>query len=78
MDERALKTLEYYKIRNMLADCCVSEPGRRLAENMLPLTDYKLVQDALEETQCAESVILRKGSSPVEPFDNPEELLKRA
>lgn len=78
MDERALKTLEYYKIRNMLADCCVSEPGRRLAENMLPLTDCKLVQDALEETQCAESVILRRGSSPVEPFDNPEELLKRA
>lgn len=78
MDERALKALEYYKIREMLAACCVSAPGRELAENMLPLDDFKLVQDALEETGCAESIILKRGSSPIEPFDNPEELIKRA
>lgn len=78
MDKRALKTLEYDKIRAMLADCCVSEPGRVLAEGLLPLEDYTAVEKALEETQCAESIILRKGTSPVEPFDNPEELIKRA
>ena len=78
MDKRALKTLEYDKIRAMLADCCVSEPGRVMAEGLLPLEDYTAVEKALEETQCAESIILRKGTSPVEPFDNPEELIKRA
>lgn len=73
MDKRALKTLEYDKIRAMLADCCVSEPRAGiLADGLLPLEDYTAVEKALEETQCAESIILRKGTSPIEPFDNPE------
>ena len=63
MDKRALKTLEYDKIRAMLADCCVSEPGRVMAEGLLPLEDYTAVEKALEETQCAESIILRKGTA---------------
>lgn len=62
--KRALKALEYYKIREMLAACCVSAPGRELAGNMLPLDDCKLVQDALEETGCAESIILKKRLKP--------------
>lgn len=78
MEERTLKTLEYFKIREMLAGCCVSEPGRKLAENIVPMTDYTLIQNALEETECAESILIRRGSSPVEPFDDPKELVKRA
>ena len=50
MDERALKALEYYKIREMLAACAFLRPAESWRKNMLPLDDFKLVQDALEET----------------------------
>ena len=53
MNDKTLKTLEYNKIRDMLAGQCVSVGGRELAENMRPDTDAEQVVKLLEQTAQA-------------------------
>ena len=40
MNEKALKTLEYDKIINMLVSYASSELGRKKCETLLPIIDY--------------------------------------
>lgn len=78
MNDKTLKTLEYNKIRDMLAGQCVSVGGRELAENMRPETDAEQVVKLLEQTAQAEAVLFAVGSSPVPAFGNIVPSVRRA
>ncbi len=62
MNTKVLTTLEYVKIREMLADKCQTPIGREEAENLLPMDVVFDVERAQEETSAALSRLFRYGS----------------
>ena len=46
MNEKVLKTLEYNKIIDMLADKATSDPGRKLCRELKPFTDINVINEA--------------------------------
>ena len=48
MNQKALKTLEYYKIIDTLTEYASTEPGKRLCRELLPSCDY---QEILQNQQ---------------------------
>lgn len=62
MNERALKTLEYNKIINMLANYAGSSLGKTKCEELLPMTDLEDIVKAQQETRDALQRIYKKGS----------------
>ncbi|MDR0841524.1 MAG: endonuclease MutS2 [Christensenellaceae bacterium] len=77
MQDRVLKTLEYDKIRAMLAEragCCV---GRELAEAIEPCAQADGVRRQLACTAEAEGIYLRTGHAPVDDFPDMRVCLKR-
>ena len=62
MNERALRTLEYHKIINLLADCATSQAGRDLCLSLKPMTDLNAITTAQQQTADALSRIFQKGS----------------
>ena len=54
MNEKVLKTLEYYKIIDKLADYAASEPGKKLCRELTPSSDFdEIVQN---QTETADAV----------------------
>lgn len=47
--ERALKTLEYDKVRQQVASYCTSSIGKSAIEELVPQTDFDKVVQLLEE-----------------------------
>ncbi|MCR5154637.1 MAG: endonuclease MutS2, partial [Lachnospiraceae bacterium] len=62
MNDRALKTLEYYKIIEMLKNQAGSELGRNLCAKLKPMSDLEKIKTAQAETRDALSRIYKKGS----------------
>ncbi|WP_080844497.1 endonuclease MutS2 [Cytobacillus gottheilii] len=65
MQERALKVLEFNKVKDQLLDYVASEVGRRKAERIQPSTDYETVVRLQEETDEAATVLRIKGNIPL-------------
>lgn len=63
MNNKALKTLEYTKIIDMLASHATSEPGRKLCCGLMPSIRLAEIEQAQENTQDALSRIFKKGST---------------
>ncbi len=63
MNEKVLKTLEYNKIIQVLADKADSEPGKKLCEELLPSTDLAEIKRAQAETKDALSRLFKVGST---------------
>ncbi|MDR2888601.1 MAG: endonuclease MutS2 [Lachnospiraceae bacterium] len=63
MNEKVLRTLEYNKIIQQLAEKASSEPGRALCRELVPMTDLILIEQAQRETGDALSRLFRKGST---------------
>jgi mutS2 family protein len=63
MNEKALKTLEYDKIINMLVSYASSELGRKKCETLLPIIDYDTIISEQKETSDAVNRIRLKGST---------------
>ena len=63
MNEKVLKTLEYNKIIDLLAQKADSEPGRKLCRELLPSTDIEEIRTAQGETRDAISKIFKSGST---------------
>ena len=77
MLEKVLKTLEYDKIRAMVAartQCCT---GRELAEAMEPVFTGGEAASQMALTAEAEKLLIRTGRSPVEGFPDMRGCLKR-
>lgn len=78
MDASVLKTLEYNKIREMLADKSSSIMGRELAEKLVPANDFAEVTKRIAETREAREIIDAMSSIPLGGIRDIRSLLKRA
>jgi DNA mismatch repair protein MutS2 len=65
MNTKALNTLEFYKITEMLAMRAVSPMGKQMARELVPMGDLADIHIAQGETTAASGFILRKGSLPL-------------
>ncbi|BDH62523.1 endonuclease MutS2 [Lysinibacillus sp. PLM2] len=63
--QRALKTLEYDKIREQVAHYCTSSIGKTQIEQLIPETDYEKVVELLEEMDEGLSILRVKGNVPM-------------
>lgn len=62
MNQKALKTLEYYKIIDKLSQLAGSSLGKELCHNLMPSSDLELITTMQKETTDALSRIFKKGS----------------
>lgn len=62
MNKKALKTLEYHKIIDMLTEHAFSFAAKEKCRTLLPMTDLDEIRTAQKETSAALSRILKKGS----------------
>jgi len=78
MNSKALNTLEYYKIVEMLKGRAASQMGKFRCEQLEPMTFLDDIIRAQNETTAATSLILRKGSLPLGGLVDIRAALKRA
>ena len=78
MNERALRVLEFTKIRDMLASFALSDAGKSLCLNVTPLPDIKEVNQALDETEEAVATLSYVGGNPLIGFADVSEYLSLA
>ncbi len=62
MNEKALKTLEYFKIIDRLAELAGSELGKEKCRALRPLTDNEKIRELQRETADALARVYKKGS----------------
>ena len=62
MNERALKTLEYYKIIDTLSEYASTPFGKEMCQNLLPSSSLPEIRQSQRETSDALSRVLQKGS----------------
>ena len=70
MDDRALRVLEFTKIRDLLAELTLSSLGRELAQALRPSADAETVRVWQEETEEAQILLTYLPQHPMIPFDN--------
>ena len=63
--ERALRTLEYDKVREQVAKFCTSSLGKSAIEQLIPETDFETVVELLEEMDEGLSILRVKGNVPM-------------
>ncbi|MDD5824261.1 MAG: endonuclease MutS2 [Firmicutes bacterium] len=78
MNSKILGLLEYNKIADLLAGYAGSELARQRIAALEPMTNMRMVSDALTETTEAVSVILYKGTIPVGETGDVRDLLRMA
>jgi len=78
MNSKALQTLEYPKIIEMLAARAISPMGKAQAAELLPMVDIVEIARAQEETTAATGYILRKGSLPLGGIKDIRPFISRA
>ena len=78
MNERALRVLEFTKIREMLASYALSEAGKEKCLSLVPISDFKEVNKALDETEEAVVALTYLGGSPLTAFEDISQYLTLA
>ncbi|MBP2650961.1 MAG: mutS2 [Firmicutes bacterium] len=78
MDSAMLVTLEFNKVRLMLADCTGSILGREMAERLDPVADYPQVMARLEETREALAILSAVDNVPLGAIRDIRAVVKRA
>ncbi len=78
MNQRALTTLEFDKIRAMCATYAASEMGKAEVEQLTPVSDLDAAKKLLRQTWEAEAIYRRTGHTPVEGFPDMRNTLRRA
>jgi len=68
MNEKALRTLEFIKIRQMLSALALTEPGQLRCDHLLPYSSLEQVERAQHQTEEALLILLRRGDSPLVHF----------
>ena len=77
MNKKALNTLEFNKIIDMLSDFATSASGRELCQNLCPSTDLAKIEFAQQQTGDALTRIYQKGSLSFSGVHNLGGSLKR-
>ncbi|MDW7670369.1 MAG: endonuclease MutS2 [Bacillota bacterium] len=78
MNQRALRVLEFQKIIDMLKEECHSPLGSAMAEKLEPQQHVNQIMATQQETKEAETIILQKGSFPLEGLADVFFLLRKA
>lgn len=78
MNDRALRVLEFNKIKEKLKKYAVTKGGKELAEGLVPYSSAYEVREALEETREAYELLIKKGNPPFEGLHDIREGLERA
>lgn len=78
MNEKALKTLEYNKIKDKLIEFAVSPMAKEKIQQLTPFTDMSEIITAQQETTQAVSMSLRKGRLPLGGLHEIRPQIKRA
>ena len=65
MESRVLKTLEFDKIRALVAEHCTSTAGRSSIEELTPVSEYEEVVQLLEETDEGLAILRVRGNVPM-------------
>ena len=78
MNKKALRVLEFDKIKDMLKKNISSTLGKELVDNLLPSVNFEEVKSWIDETSETSEMIIRSGSFPLGPFVNLHAYLKRA
>lgn len=70
MNEKALKTLEYKKVIELVSKEASSQLGKEMVWELLPYLDERQIKEALRESDEAFKLIMFKGSLPIGNFYN--------
>ncbi|WP_277586667.1 endonuclease MutS2 [Psychrobacillus antarcticus] len=63
--ERALRTLEYYKIREEVSNYCTSSIGKSHIDSLIPSVDFSEVTKLLEEMDEGMAILRLRGNVPM-------------
>ena len=63
--QRALKTLEYDKVRQLVAKHCTCSIGKSAIDELVPETDFEKVVELLDEMDEGLSILRVKGNVPL-------------
>ena len=75
MNDRALRVLEFTKIREMLAGYALSDSGKELCRKLTPLDDFRDINRALDETEEAVATLAYVGGNPLIAFADVSEYI---
>ncbi|MET3289157.1 UNVERIFIED_CONTAM: DNA mismatch repair protein MutS2 [Brevibacillus sp. OAP136] len=75
MNEKALKSLEYDKVKENLLDYAVSYAGKRHVEQMKPIASPRLLRRMLDETAEAKELLETGASVPIPSLEGIEQIL---
>ena len=78
MNERALRVLEFTKIRDMLSGFALSDAGKEKCQSLTPLETLQDVNRALDETEEAVVCLTFLGGHPLISFEDIAEYLSLA
>ncbi|MEK3766682.1 MULTISPECIES: endonuclease MutS2 [unclassified Solibacillus] len=65
IEQRALKTLEFHKVREQVAVFCTNSIGKQAIDELVPETDYDTVVELLEEMDEGLAILRVKGNVPM-------------
>ncbi|ALC89739.1 recombination and DNA strand exchange inhibitor protein [Bacillus sp. FJAT-18017] len=78
MQERTMKVLEFFKVREQLSDFASSPLGRDKLSRLVPSTDYHEVERLQEETDEATTALRLKGNVPLSGIHDIRAHIKRS
>lgn len=78
MENRVLKTLEFDKVRDIVATYCTSTAGRAYMEKLVPVSDFDEVVRLLEETDEGLAILRVRGNVPMGGISDIRPHAKRA
>lgn len=78
LENRVLKTLEFDKIREIVATYCTSSAGRSIIEELVPVSQYDEVVRLLEEMDEGLSILRIRGNVPMGGISDVRPHAKRA
>ena len=78
MNEKSLRILEFYKIREKLEKYAVTSGGKEKVRELSPYESIYEVKNALEATKEAYDILIKKGNPPFEGLYDIKEALERA
>lgn len=78
LNEKALRVLEYYKIKDIIKSFTQTSAGKDIIEDLKPYDNIYEVKEHLEETKEALMLLAKKGSPPFEGLYDVREGISRA
>ena len=78
MNERSLRTLEFYKIKDRIKKYARTNAGKAMVEAIEPYDNVYEINNKLEETNEALEILITKGNPPLEGLFDIQEGIERA